>query len=359
MVDVYAELERSLAAGEKTALARIIRQSGSAPRTVGTKMLIHTDGTLVGTIGGGLLEHDVVQKAHAVMASGGPAVVHFQLSGNEVAASEMLCGGIVDVYIEPFSPETIAARDVFLAVRALTARRLCGRLITVICDGSENGGRLLIAGDGTVTGALTGPAAAIRCDPARWTPVRKPCLAAMEEGREKPLVFIEPIEAEAVLYLFGAGHISTFVAPLAQQVGFRVCVIDDRDEFANAERFPAADEILVCPFTEAFRRIRITPSAFVAIITRGHIHDRDALQAALQTRPAYIGMIGSRRKRNMIYRFLTDAGVPQERLAQVHSPIGISIGAQSPEEIAVSIVAELIRVRNQTLETEVTPEPPR
>jgi xanthine dehydrogenase accessory factor len=158
-------------------------------------------------------------------------------------------------------------------------------------------------------------------------------------------LFVEPLKPEPVLFLFGAGHISIFLAPLARMVGFRVVVIDDREEFANRERFPQADEIVVCAFTEAFKRIQTDRSAFIAIITRGHIHDHAVLRAALQRPSAYIGMVGSLRKRNMIYQSLVEEGISPERLAEVHSPIGLDIGAETPEEIAISIVAELIRVR--------------
>ena len=147
------------------------------------------------------------------------------------------------------------------------------------------------------------------------------------------------------MYLFGAGHICTFVAPLAKMVGFRVAVIDDREEFANRERFPNADEIIVCPFADAFDRIAISANAYVAIVTRGHLHDRDVLNAALQTDAGYIGMIGSRRKRDIIYASLMKEGFSAARLKEVHSPIGADIGGETPEEIAISIVAELIAER--------------
>jgi xanthine dehydrogenase accessory factor len=126
-----------------------------------------------------------------------------------------------------------------------------------------------------------------------------------------------------------------------------VCVIDDRAEFANPERFPTADRLLVCSVSEAFERIAVTPATFLAIVTRGHLHDRDALRGALKTVSAYIGMIGSRRKRDLIYAALMEEGIPAEDLRRVHCPIGVSIGAETPQEIAVSIVAELIQVRAQ------------
>ncbi len=350
MVNIYAELIRVLAAGEKCVLARIIRQAGSAPRTVGTTLLVKADGTLVGTIGGGLLEHDVLRKAQEVLASGRCAVLEVRLTGQEVAASEMLCGGNVDVLVEPVFPADAGAESVFQEIITIIQEGRRGTLVTLVADGREGGARFLVPEEGTVIGDASGLPGAAGIDVTRWATVRRPALVTLAECEGRPTVFLEPVEAEAVLLLFGAGHISMFVAPLARMVGFRVCVIDDRGEFANTRRFPTADQLMVCSVAEAFNRIVVTAGTFIAIVTRGHAYDRDALRAALATRPAYLGMIGSRRKRDLIYASLMEEGVAAEDLRRVHSPIGISIGAETPEEIAVSIIAELIQVRAQAYE---------
>jgi xanthine dehydrogenase accessory factor len=347
MFKIYSELVHALAAGEKCVLARIIRQVGSAPRRVGTTLLVKMDGTLVGTIGGGLLEHGVLRKAKEVMVSGRSAVLHIRLTGQEVAASEMLCGGNVDVLVEPVSAGDAGAGRVFQELVTLAAQGRCGTLVTRVADGRESGGRFLVTAEGSVIGDAAWLPRVSGIDVTRWADVREPSLVTFAECEGKPTVFLEPVEADAVLLVFGAGHISTFVAPLARMVGFRVCVIDDREEFANPRRFPTADQLLVCSVSEAFRQIVVTPATYIAIVTRGHAYDREALRAALATRPAYLGMIGSRRKRDLIYSSLMEEGVPVEELRRVHSPIGISIGAETPEEIAVSIVAELIQVRAQ------------
>jgi xanthine dehydrogenase accessory factor len=344
MVNIYAEIDRMLGGGKTLVLARIIRQTGSAPRTVGTKMIFSEDGTTVGTIGGGALEFETAGNAREVFAARESRTLEFRLTGREVAASEMLCGGAVDVHLAWISPADRAACSVYRRIHELVSQGRRATLITVVSGGAAAGGSILIADDHSVAGAFGGGAEVAAVDLERFAGARRPVLAPLDERRGEPLVFVEPVEAEPVLYLFGAGHIATFLAPLAKMVGFRVCVIDDRGEFANAERFPAADEILACPFGEAFQRIAITPSSFIAIITRGHSHDHDVLRAALGTHPAYIGMIGSRRKRDLIFRSLSEQGVPAAKLAEVHSPIGLPIGAETPEEIAVSIVAELIRV---------------
>jgi xanthine dehydrogenase accessory factor len=350
MNNVYPELVRAMAAGETSVLARIIRQTGSAPRTAGATLLLKADGSVVGSVGGGLLEHDVLLKAHEVLVSGRCAVLKIRLTGKEVEAGEMLCGGNVDVLVEPVLPTDAGARSVFQELLALIQEDRRGTLVTLVADGREGGARCLILEKGKVIGEAAGLPEAAGVDVDRWAHVRRPELVSLAECEGRPTFFLEPVKPNEVLLLFGAGHISTFVASLAHMVGFRVCVVDDRREFANTGRFPTADQLIVCSVAEAFNRIAVTPSTFIAIVTRGHIYDREALRAALATQPAYLGMIGSRRKRDLIYSSLMEEGILAEALRRVHTPIGISIGAETPEEIAVSIVAELIQVRARAYE---------
>jgi xanthine dehydrogenase accessory factor len=160
---------------------------------------------------------------------------------------------------------------------------------------------------------------------------------------------VDRIRKLKTLYCFGGGHVAVPTAHLAVLAGFRVVVIDDRPEFANAERFPEAHNVFVIKdFNNAFEGLEIDEDSFIVIVTRGHQYDRAVLEQALQTSADYIGMISSRRKRDAIYEYLMSQGVKKERLEQVHSPIGIDIGGETPEEIAVSIVAELIKVRSES-----------
>jgi xanthine dehydrogenase accessory factor len=169
-------------------------------------------------------------------------------------------------------------------------------------------------------------------------------LQIQKEG--KPVsILLEPIRPEPTVFIFGCGHISTCLAPLAKTVGFHVVVTDDRPMFANRERFPEADEIVVAPFTEVFNRLKIDESAYLVIVTRGHLYDGAVLEQALQTSPRYIGMIGSQKKIGTLYANLMKRGISRDLLRGVHAPIGLDIGAETPEEIAISIVAELIQVR--------------
>ena len=164
-------------------------------------------------------------------------------------------------------------------------------------------------------------------------------------------VFLEPIKPLPALIIFGGGHISFFLARIGKMVDFRVTIIDDRSEFANAERFPEADEIIVADMAAIKDRLNINSSSYIVIVTRGHQKDTSVLEWAVTTPAAYIGMIGSKRKIHMAFEFLKTKGITQEQLDRVHSPIGLPIGAETPEEIAVAIMAEIIQIRHQLAET--------
>lgn len=338
MREPFLEIPQHLDKGHGLVLARIIRQTGSTPRGVGTRCLVLADGTMIGTIGGGLLEHLVTKASLEVLAQGVARVLHLELKGEDVARTDMLCGGVVDVYLEPLHPGDEAALELFRRLASMLREGQRGVLITEVkLEGRPRTppSRILLHAQEIPHGLPEGLKGRIR-----ELRGKKPVLLDGDE-----LLFWEPIAGQEVLYVFGAGHVSTFLVPLAGTVGFKVVVIDDRAEFANRERFPSADEILVASPEEAMERLDLSPSSYVAIITRGHMQDASALRLVLGKDLVYIGMIGSRRKKKAVYGALMDEGISPELLEKVHCPIGLDIGAETPEEIAVSIVAELIQVR--------------
>jgi len=346
MRNFFAELLEQLQAGHKVVAARIIRQSGSAPRSIGTRCIIREDGSLLGTIGGGLLEFQVMEAAKAALVDERTSILNFQLTGMEVAQTDMICGGKMDVYLEPVDPGNKTAIDVFEAAAKAIDTGHRGTLITLISEGissKDKSCRIYIAEDGSSTGFINKISQMNRQELEPLCQTRDSALTELDAGGT--LAFSEAVRPDDILYLFGAGHVSTCIAPLAKLVGFRVVVIDDRKEFANKDRFPGADEIITLPFSKVFEHITVTDLSYLVIVTRGHISDKDVLQGALQKSNGYIGMIGSRRKRDLIYRSLIEEGFSEERLKAVHSPIGLEIGAETPEEIAVSIVGELIQKR--------------
>lgn len=349
MTQLFFEAERLLREGKNMVIARIIRLEGSGPRGAGTRCIVLENDEILGTIGGGLMEHLVIQKAGDVFKTKQSAVLRLDLTGRDVSKSDMICGGTVDIHLEPVFADNPEAMPLVMAINRLIHEGRSGILVTCIEEGigsDDPACRAVIDQGGHVAGRV-GPFEPQ--DVAAFLHAKEDVqlIKAPGEGR----YFIEKIVPQDVLYIFGAGHISTFLARLSKMIGFKVIVIDDREDFANRDRFPEVDDIWVAQFTQVFEKFEAISASYMVIVTRGHIHDMGVLREGLRARPGYIGMIGSRRKRDQIYSALMKEGFTNEQLASVHCPIGLDIGAQTPEEIAVSIAAELIAVRNRRTET--------
>ena len=253
-MEIFAEIAKLRKEGRKAALATIVQVQGSIPSYESSKILVREDGSIVGTVGGGCVEAEVWAVAQDVMREEKPRRLHFNLNNQPEYDNGLICGGSLDI-------------------------------------------------------------------------------------------FIEPILATPTVYLFGGGHVSLYLSKVASAAGFETVVVEDRPAFATAERFPEAAEIVVGPWEENLRKLRVNEFSYLAIITRGHKGDLVCLRWALSTPARYIGMIGSRRKFIEISKLLESEGVPAEKLERVHSPMGLDIGALTPEEIAVSVVAEMIAAR--------------
>ncbi len=359
---IYLKAYEQLKASRKIVIARTIRRMGSAPRAVGSMCIITQEGELIGTIGGGLMEHKVLKKARQLFSKQTSCIYRFQLTQEDVAKDGMICGGDVDIYLEPVFPENKSTMMVFKILNDHLIQNKDVTLITLIADhisALDTQTRVLMLDDNTVIGEISGfnKKEIILDELNNSFKLNKPDKLSKPdkiEGSTQRLmylkntsstIFVEKMAIDPCVVIFGAGHISTFLAPLAKLVGFRVVIIDDRSEFANAEKFPDADEIHAISFDQAFKQIKITKKSFVVIVTRGHLFDKTVLEFALNTDAAYIGMIGSKRKKAAIYGALMEQGVIQEELDSVHAPIGLEINAETPEEIAVSIIAQLIRKR--------------
>src|ERR1700739_4869399 len=247
-------------AGQRGALATIVHTNGSIPSYESSRMLVREDGSLVGTIGGGCVEADVWAAAKDVMQKEAPRKMVFNLNNEATYDNGLICGGTVEVFVEPILPQP-------------------------------------------------------------------------------------------TLYLFGGGHVSMAVAKAAEQAGFAICVIDDREAFANRERFPMAGDVFTT-YENAFEKICPNASSYLVIVTRGHKEDMRVLAWAVRTDARYVGMIGSKRKVMSVYKALEKEGYKPEEFERVYAPMGLDIGALSPEEIAVSIAAELVAIRRNAANAE-------
>jgi xanthine dehydrogenase accessory factor len=325
--------------------ATIIHHQGSTPRTAGAKMFVVSDGKGIGTVGGGMLEAQTIREALGVIRTGRVRILSFELTGEDVADSNMLCGGNTRIFLDLIHPDQQTITMLEHRCKAAEAHR-AGHYLTIIkknrADEIQRVDHCFVEGNQEALG--TCPLPPDMMDRVLHRTKGSDPISVLTEAEY--LIFIEATQVPMTAYVFGAGHVSQFTARLASQVGFRVVILDDRTEFANDQRFPEAHQILVISdFNRAFSKITADAQSFVLIITRGHIHDKIVLAQALRTEAAYIGMIGSRRKRDTIYRALASEGFSQQDLDRVHCPIGLEIEAETPEEIAVSIVAQMIRER--------------
>jgi len=232
-------------------------------------------------------------------------------------------------------------------------------VIVVSATGStprEEGAKMLVRADGSIIGTIGGgriEAQAIKeaLEAIREGKPQRLCFSLKEGGELRMIcggdteIFIEPILSAPTMYIFGGGHIALTLAKVGKLLGFKIVVIDDRSEYANAQRFPEAELTLTEDFAKAFQKLKVDKSSYIVIVTHGHKGDETVLEEALATEAKYIGMIGSKTKNQTIFSHLLSKGISQERLDRVHAPIGLNIYALTPEEIAISILAEIIKAR--------------
>lgn len=336
---IFHELTGIQQIGQRAALATPVRRSGSVPCASQSRLLIRQDGSFLGTVGGGLLEAEVLRNAPMVIAADEPLLLEFDLTQDEASKAGMICGGACTVLIEPIRPGR--ATEVYSAAAQSEADGSRIVLITVLSD-QHCSHKLALLPDGVLVGS-TGDA---NVDAVAHELAEQYGTGEEPNLVEEPFrVCVQPVCSPPSLYIFGAGHIAVSVAQLAELVGFRTTVIDDRPEFADVRRFPHADRVSTATLDDAFDDLPIGEGAYVVSITRGHQLDEEVVAHALRTPARYIGMIGSKRKVAVIRQRLRDRGFGETDLARLHAPIGIDIGAETVEEIALSIVAELVAVR--------------
>ncbi|MBL8211897.1 MAG: XdhC family protein [Bryobacterales bacterium] len=253
-MDIYEELVRLRRSGQKCAVATIVQVNGSIPSYESAKLLVREDGSIVGTVGGGCVEAEVWNAAREVMETEKPKHLTFSLGQDAAYDNGLICGGQLNVFVEPVLPQPFA-------------------------------------------------------------------------------------------YIFGAGHVSKSLSKVATMAGFATVVVDDREQYANRERFPEADQVIAGEYEELFPGFAINESSYVIIVTRGHRDDMRVLRWAVSTPARYVAMIGSKRKTIGVIKELEKEGIPRSAFERIHAPMGLEIGAVTPEEIAVSVVAEMIAVR--------------
>lgn len=363
--EIWAEAVRTLERDKPFALATVVNVRGSTPREVGAKMIVRNDGQF-GTIGGGCGEAEVFRKARVLLEDGGEArLAEVDLTGDFEQEQIGTCGGIMDVFIDLWRPRS----DLEIARRLADAadHNLPAALLTVVDQGVPNGAAPAAkVGERTVvdvsrrSAPLKGFAGLSEAAAQQLGDRTADAVAALLEigvdGAVRPVariepsgtprVFLDPITGAQRLIIVGAGHIAQPLAQLGSILGFHVTVIDDRAAFANRERFPIADQIVVRPFAAAIEALNLDRHCYVLSVTRGHAFDEEVVRTALKKRNgAFIGMIGSRRRVRATLERIAADGIPAAELNEVHAPLGVDLGAETPAEIAVSIIGEIVRER--------------
>lgn len=360
-MDLYRALQEMVDGGERGALATVVACRGSTPRKAGARMLIRSDGEIVGTIGGGCVEAEVWQQAREVQRCGEPRLFSYSLTADLAADSGMICGGVMDLFIEPVGcgegdAQVDPLAEVVGPLLEVMERGERAALATVLKSDlpeTRPGSKLLVREDGGVPGGLAG-------SPFRDVLVEE-CRTLLRQGGENRVVRCRPVgegQPEGALELFlevvrrrpraivvGAGHVGVHVCRIAAAAGFDVTVVDDRADFASPERFPEAERVLLGGLAETLAGLNVDGDSYVVLVTRGHREDEIALRQVVASPAAYVGMIGSRSRVRTVRERLIRDGFPREAVDRVYAPIGLDIGAETPEEIALSIVAEMARVR--------------
>ena len=340
MNSIFIEAAELCAKGIPFVWASIISQDGSTPRSEGSRMLILED-SIVSTIGGGAMEGGVISLARErVMKDHRPQIMHYDMSGTEAATAGLICGGVCEVllaYMEPAYGEVM---------RAAAQAELDGVPAWLLYIVDENPGsdlpfQLCVnVGGERLVGSYRGNQNFMR--QMLLNPIRTAIHGDMVDGVR---FLAQDVGSAPHMFLFGAGHVSREVAKIAVGCGFSVTVVDDRADFCNDERFPDCSCVVIDSF-ESMPDFPADGASYVIIMTRGHSYDKDVLRWALKKKPFYLGMIGSRSKRDTLYRKLhEEEGFPMEQLQAVCCPIGLTIHAETPAEIAVSVMAEVIQFR--------------
>ena len=348
MKEVFHEAVTELDRGHPVVVATVVHTKGSTPQKPGAKLLVRDDGTGVGTLGGGCVEGDIWFAAKELMKRGGEAQYRdYELNEDLAAEDGLVCGGTMYFLIDPvYDPSSYLqyAREIDDAYKGGPAVALASITKTRRTGNASIGSKLFIREDGSTEGTLGNQ----DLDDLAIQKARKLMIHGNNEFvsmKDDTEFFIEAYTTPPQLILCGGGHVSKAIAPIAKTLGFRIFVTDDREEFANSDRYPEADLLVVEKPEHAIPKLPVNPNTFIIIATRGHRYDNVALEAAARTPAKYVGLLGSKRKAILIYEDLIRACVPIDRIREIRSPVGLDIHGRTPEEIAVSIIAEILMFR--------------
>lgn len=340
MRDILSDLENWGAGENKSiAIATVVQTWGSSPRRAGAKMAITPDGKITGSVSGGCVEGAVFDAGVEVLKSNRPQLLHFGVADETAWDVGLACGGSIDIFVQPLDPEF------YKSLRSVLVAEQPAVLVTVVRGPDEPMGRAILFRDhgpvmGTISEALTPMALNVAKEILAQGRSRR---AMLNENVE---VFAEVILPPPTVIAVGGVHITIALMALAKTLGYRTVVIDPRSAFGNQERFPNVDQLIQKWPQEAFQQIPITRSTAIAMLTHDPKLDDPALKIALSSPAFYVGALGSKTTQAKRRQRLFDEGLSEAQLNRLHGPIGLELGAGTPEEIAMSIMAEIVAVRN-------------
>jgi xanthine dehydrogenase accessory factor len=344
MRDILPDLNSWIASDQQIALATVIQTWGSSPRRVGAKMALTPDGKITGSVSGGCVEGAVFETGVEVLKSGKPELLHFGVADETAWEVGLACGGQIDVFVEPLD------RDLFDAWQAELLADRPHAVATVIRGPRRLLGRQVLVAEGQPTrSALGNGFDQVILEKAR---------SAMAEGHsqryEIPIkdeelleVFVEVVSAPPTLVIVGGVHIAIALTSIAKALGYHTVVVDPRRSFGSPERFPQVDQLIQAWPQEAFEQINLTNQTALAMLTHDPKIDDPALKIALSSPAFYIGALGSQKTQRKRRQRLLDSGCTEAQLDRLHAPIGLDIGAQTPEEIALAVMAEVVAARHE------------
>jgi len=331
--DILDDVERWVSEGTPVATATVLETWGSAPRPAGGKMAVPADGRIAGSVSGGCVENAVVEAARQTLATGIPQRLKFGIADDTAWGVGLACGGSIEVFVECLPAE------LFGAIREALREERRAAVATVVAGTSDRLGRKVAAfDDGRVLGELDGAAA----DAAR-SGLAGGASRRVESGGEE--IFVDVLAPSAKLVIVGGVHIAIALVTLSKAVGYRTILVDPREAFGNAGRFPHADQILNAWPDRGLAEAGLHAGTAVAVLTHDPKLDDPAILTALRSPAFYVGALGSRKTQEKRRRRLLEAGATEEELSRLHGPIGLPLGGRSPEEIAMAIMAEVVAVR--------------
>ncbi len=356
METLYRQVKQLMEEGETLALATIVSTMGSTPREVGAKMVVTASGEILGTVGGGCGEAEVRNEAVEVIRSRQPKIVRVELMDEIDSESPAVCGGILNVFVDPWWKDSQGGICANLAdeLTLISEEGTSAVVATVIhaenCQDVAPGEKWLVREGAPPIGTILNEALLNAVEKEAEVRLKKEeckqVMISLPGIDRKAEVFFDVIPAVRKAIIVGAGHLAIPLVKFAKILGFHVTVLDDRVLYASRDRFPDADEVLVGNMASILRGIQITPHSYIVLITRGHMYDEPCLREIIHSPAKYIGMIGSKRRIKACFmRFRDEEGIPEELLNRVYAPIGLDINSETPEEIALSIISEMVKVR--------------